>query len=60
MMVEKTQRSCEQYLIAARREDSNEQRASNYTGLFLHWKLRVLVRWISDWDKGGVYQSHEL
>ena len=44
MLVEETLRTCVQYLIAARREESEEHRAKTHHSLVLQLKLQTTVR----------------
>ena len=48
ILVGDTLRSCEDYLIAARREEKAEHRAQTYHSLVLCGKLRSAVRWITE------------
>ena len=52
-------RSCEEYLTAARREETAEHRAQTYHSLVLHGKLRSAVRWITERETGWVLQPRE-
>ena len=54
MLVEDTLRSCKQYLTIIHREETVEHRAKTYHSLVLRGKLRTAVRWITEWEKGGV------
>ena len=56
MLVGDTLRSCEEYLTAARREETAEHRAQTYQSLVLRGKLRSSVRWITERETGGVLQ----
>ena len=56
MLVEDTLRSYTQYLTAVRREETAEHRAKTFHGLVLRGKLRTVVRWITEREKGGVLQ----
>ena len=56
MLVGDTLRSCEEYLTAARREETAEHRAQTYHSLVLRGKLRSAVRWINERETGGVLQ----
>ena len=53
MLVEHTLRSCAQYLTAVRRNESAEHWAKTYHILVLRGKLRMVVRWITEGEKGG-------
>ena len=59
MLVGNTLRSCEEYLAAARREETAEHRAQTYHSLVLHGKLRSAVRWITERETGGLFQPGE-
>ena len=54
MLVEDALRSCTQYLIAVRRDETEKNQAKTYHILVLHGKLQTAVRWITEWGKGGV------
>ena len=54
MLVEDTLRLCTQYLTAIRREETAEHRAKTFYSLVLRGELRTAVRWITEWEKGGV------
>ena len=54
MLFGDTLRSCEEYLTAARREETAEHRAQTYHSLVLRGKLRSAVRWITERETGGV------
>ena len=56
MLVGDTLRSCEDYLTAARREETAYHRAQTYHSLVLRGKLRLAVRWITERETGGVLQ----
>ena len=56
MLVWDTLRSCEDYLTAARREETAEHRAHIYHSLVIRGKLRSAVRWITERETGGVLQ----
>ena len=59
MLVSNTLRLCEEYLTAARGEETTEHRAQTYHSLVLRGKLRSAVRWITEWETGGVLQPGE-
>ena len=54
MLVEDALRSCTQYLTAVRRDETAEHWAKTYHSLVLRGILRTAVRWITEWEKGGV------
>ena len=51
--VQDTARTCEQYLSASRRKESEEQREKAFTGLVLRGKLRTAVQWITKGERGA-------
>ena len=57
MPVKDTLRMCADYLTVAQREKMEEQQAQTFHSLILLGKLRMAVRWITDWEKGGVLQA---
>ena len=59
MLVGNTLRSCEEYLTAARREETAEHRAQTYHSLVLRGKLRSAVIWITERDTVGFLQPGE-
>ena len=56
MLVEDTLRACEEYLTVAQREETAEHQAQTYHSLVLRGKLRTAMRWITEWETGGVLQ----
>ena len=56
ILAEYTELTCAQYLSTCRREDSPEHRAKIYHILVLCGKLHSEVRYITDREKGGVFQ----
>ena len=56
MLVGDTLRSCKEYLTSARREETAEHQAQTYHSLVLRGKLRLVVRWITERETGGVLQ----
>ena len=54
MLMEKTLRTCVQYLTAAFREDYKEQRSKTYHRLVLRINIWTAVRWLTDNETGGV------
>ena len=59
MLVGDTLRLCEDYLTAARREETEDHRDQTYHNLVLCGKLRLAVRWITERETGGVLQPGE-
>ena len=60
MLVEETLRTCAQYLTAACREESKEQRDQIYHSLVLRGNLQTVVWWITYIETGGVIHLAEL
>ena len=56
MLVRDNLRSYEEYLTAARREETAEHRAQTYHSLVLRGKFQSAVRWITERKTGGVLQ----
>ena len=54
ILVRETLRSYEEYLTAARREETAEHRDQTYHSLVLLGKLRSAVRWITERETEGV------
>ena len=54
-----TARTCDQYLSTSRVEDSLEHTAKIYHSLVLQRKLGLVVRWITEREKGGVIQPED-
>ena len=48
MLVEDTLRSCTQYLVTVRREETAEHRTKTFHILVLRGKFRTAVRWITE------------
>ena len=59
MLVEDTLRSSTQYLTAVHWEETAEHRAKTFHGLVLRGKLRTVVIWITEREKGGVLLPKE-
>ena len=59
MLVGDTFRLREDYLTAARREETAEHRAQTYHSLVLRGKLQSAVRWITERKTGGILQPGE-
>ena len=59
MLVEDTLITCAQYLNAARREDTKEQRAQTFHSLVIQGKTRTEVRKITNTETGGVLHPAE-
>ena len=59
MLVGDTLRLCEEYLTAARREETVGHRAKTYHSLVHRGKLRSAVRWIKERETGVVLQPGE-
>ena len=57
MMVEDTLRTCTEYLTVACIKETAEHRDQTYHSLVLRGKLQTAVRWITEWETGGVLQS---
>ena len=57
ILVEDMGHTYAQYLSTIRGGDSLEHRAYIYHSLVLRGKLRLAVRWITDREKGGVFQK---
>ena len=59
MLVEDALCSCAQHLTVVCRDESAERPAKTYHSLVLCGKLRTAVRWITEWEKGGVLLPEE-
>ena len=60
MLVGDTLRSCEDYLTAARREETAKHRAQTYHSLVLRGKLRSAIIWITERETGGFLQRFNI
>ena len=60
MMAENTTRTCTQYLSTRKGEDTQEHRSNILHSLVLQGKLRSDFRWITDKNKGRVFQSGDI
>ena len=52
--------TCAHYLSTSRGGDYLDHRAKIYHRLMLQGKLRLAVRWITEGDKGGVFQTGDM
>ena len=59
MIVEDTLRTCSEYLSVAQRDETVEDWAQTFHSLVLWGKLRTALRWIKEWETGGVLQTGE-
>ena len=59
ILVEVTVRTCTQYLSTSRGDYSPEHKAKIYNSLVLRGKLQSEVQWITEREKGGVFQTGE-
>ena len=57
MLAEDTLQACKEYLTIAQREDTAEHWAQTYHSLVLRGKLRMAVRWITERETAGSYNS---